>query len=1125
MAAFLELFRQAPGGEAGLFRKLSLKFHPDRQGAVSTAMFQALQEAFTLVQSPAVTSGPTALLEGPRPVDPEHPLDRADPRLAELCAVRGVTPEQAVQILHALPDLRGPSLRFVKVLLFHRAKVDELILFCSLHPAYLARGEAIETTLAFLAPPRFTLTALAAVLSYLPRLAPPHIPMVRALLTKGIHAGLIAQLCSAAPAFATAEDSPRLAGEALDAGLTVADLIVVVTAAPAIKRVDLRMLAALHRLKQDLAAAARFCSAHPAFARSADGPVVAEALLRQGCGLPEIAALVTAFPALGTAHVPVVRALLGGNDEAARVGRFCAAHPGFAASANAGPLAAELKKNSFSIDDLDVIVGVAATLAAADVPMLVALRAKRQALAASATFCVTAQAFARSADGPQVAAALVKGDRGLGDLTALVGAFPQLASAHVPTVQALWSLKVDAAAAGQFCAAQIGFAARADAAAVIKRLHLDIGDLTTLVTHYPAVTIAEVPLVLLLNAQRKGLAAVGTFCTTYAAFVTSPDSMKIAGGLLGGVPSLTLGELGTLVTSVPALSAAQVPCIKTLLVKGNAVGRVVTFCQANGAFVVSPQAVGVVNALLRANLLSIDDLDVLVTAVPGVSDLVVPLIKVLWSKAIPINDIAAFCGAHPAFAASAGAAKVAQLLLDPPRFVLNDLDAVVSGFPDINPALVPLLKALLAKGASAVDVAALYGMHPTFARSAEAAQVIDALIGPGFTLVNLGDLLTTFPGLASAHVGCVKALKVKNVAPSAIGTFCAANTAFAASTEASDIVRDMVEGYAPLDLAALESVLGARPGLRLAEVPVVKVMVRRKALAADINTFCNDHAGLVPQAKTPELVDELFKRGGNAGTIGALLTQLAGLSVAELETLICDHFAGAPMAKLEQQVNTLIASQTPQEILTATSIPASGTTQALGQKLSTLQPAVAKYIRAALNMRGWAPADMLTFLNVQAVKGTLGKPKNQNAAYWVWLFAIHHEGSKAAVGPDPIATVNVPGRGTVRIGDWIRRHVLDRHTYHNFDFWTADVINRATSSMLQPNFDIVGKLKDLLANNTVKGAVWDGRKIQVGTWEIRIGPDPDNAGGFRIGAFFPETLAEMPIPSAVMHAIHTNLIP
>ena len=126
-----------------------------------------------------------------------------------------------------------------------------------------------------------------------------------------------------------------------------------------------------------------------------------------------------------------------------------------------------------------------------------------------------------------------------------------------------------------------------------------------------------------------------------------------------------------------------------------------------------------------------------------------------------------------------------------------------------------------------------------------------------------------------------------------------------------------------------------------------------------------------------------------------------------------------------------------------------------------------------------------------------------------------------------VNVAHVTGARVVRLEPWILQHVQNRHTFHHFDFWDPAALapNRPTSGMLAPGFDILGEITRLLGNASVTSAVWDGSKIQIGTWEIRIAPDPGHLGEFRITSFFPETVAPMPIPRAIMLAIHQHLFP
>src|SRR6266849_3031189 len=189
----------------------------------------------------------------------------------------------------------------------------------------------------------------------------------------------------------------------------------------------------------------------------------------------------------------------------------------------------------------------------------------------------------------------------------------------------------------------------------------------------------------------------------------------------------------------------------------------------------------------------------------------------------------------------------------------------------------------------------------------------------------------------------------------------------------------------------------------------------------------------------PGIIRELLDRAGTAIALNGLFGLLTGLTAAELVTMFTDYFKGAPVPTIVIRVTALRVGRTPQQMLALLEKPSA----ALDTQFTTFParqfPAwTVTYIRAALNIRGWAPAAVVSFLQDNSVKAELKKAtREKNPAYWIWLFALHHGGAAPLGGGAP-TVVNVAhgtGARVVRLEPWILQHVQHRHTFHHFDFW------------------------------------------------------------------------------------------
>jgi len=101
-------------------------------------------------------------------------------------------------------------------------------------------------------------------------------------------------------------------------------------------------------------------------------------------------------------------------------------------------------------------------------------------------------------------------------------------------------------------------------------------------------------------------------------------------------------------------------------------------------------------------------------------------------------------------------------------------------------------------------------------------------------------------------------------------------------------------------------------------------------------------------------------------------------------------------------------------------------------------------------------------------------------------------------------------------------HVNNRHTFEHFDFGDPGVLGRHTSTLFLSGTNVLNTITGILANAAVTNGTWNGSKIQVGSYSIRIAPYMGGVGGYRFTAFFLEVAAGIPIPLQVLQAMVNN---
>ncbi|HYR62225.1 MAG TPA: DUF4157 domain-containing protein [Actinomycetota bacterium] len=1070
---FEELFRSEPRDQwRDLYKRLALQYHPDKGGVV--VKFQALQEAYGLLTTGAPGGGPTlTITHAPEIVERERGLQRTDPRLAALLGTPGVRLDVARQLLQAMPTLSASLVPAAGVLLGMGVDPSAAAVFLRRNRGFSASAEGAQVMSDLLAPPQFTLVHLAGIVGLFPGLARVHVPLVRALRARNV--------------------------------------------AP-----------------DDIGA---FCVGHGAFAASAHGHQIAGQLLAQrGFGLGDLGDLLHAFPGLALGNVAVVKVLIGAKKAIPVIAAFCSTHGAFVARAGAAQVVTSLLSPGFSLEDLSSLVTGFRLLATAHVPsvkvLLVHVKARPVPVAA---FCTTHTAFVAHGGAPTILRVLVASAPGftLDEFSTLLTAFPALTLVHAGVLKVFRGKGATAAAITTFCPAHAVFMNNAQARGIANQLlgpAFTLPHLGQLLTGFVGLALAHVPGVKELLARTAPLTEVIAFCNAHAAFLASAAGPGIVREVVAP-PAFTHTDLSTLLSAFPALGPVHVPTLKTLISKASTPAEITAFCPVHAAFLASPGAPRVAGTLLAPPDFMLPSLGTLLTAFPGLSPANVATVKVLHAKVTTPAAIATLCTAHPVFVAHADAPGIVNQLVEAPAFTSVQLGALLVTCPGLVRTYVPTVKKLIEKAVAAGSIGTFGAAYPIFVASARGPLVTHALVGfSGFTLANVTTVLASFAGLDETHVATVKKLIEKAVAAGSIGTFGAAHHGFLANADGPEIVDSLWQLFG-FTVTRLTNLLVAFPGVRLDQLDVVKAFLRKGAHEADIATFAGNYPARMTDPGIPGIIRELLDRAGTAIALNGLFGLLTGLTAAELVTMFTDYFKGAPVPTIVIRVTALRVGRTPQQMLALLEKPSA----ALDTQFTTFParqfPAwTVTYIRAALNIRGWAPAAVVSFLQDNSVKAELKKAtREKNPAYWIWLFALHHGGAAPLGGgaPTVVNVAHVTGARVVRLEPWILQHVQNRHTFHHFDFWDPAALapNRPTSGMLAPGFDILGEITRLLGNASVTSAVWDGSKIQIGTWEIRIAPDPGHLGEFRITSFFPETVAPMPIPRAIMLAIHQHLFP
>jgi hypothetical protein len=269
------------------------------------------------------------------------------------------------------------------------------------------------------------------------------------------------------------------------------------------------------------------------------------------------------------------------------------------------------------------------------------------------------------------------------------------------------------------------------------------------------------------------------------------------------------------------------------------------------------------------------------------------------------------------------------------------------------------------------------------------------------------------------------------------------------------------------------------------------------------------------------------------GLIERLRNPPHSLAPTAIDKLLVDHLPdtdGLTLARLSSRLNYLVAPTPTGRGLVGAGI--AGEFQALERfltqrvKQKLMSAATAESARRTFRLLKIAPEKMNDFL--KDVKEGLSNPPRSNPVNLLWTFARYHAG--AAAVPTFRRTVAVPvntGQASVELNESIVKHVLERHTFHNFKFDDAIIERAPQSSFFNPEKwrgtdAIVKILERQLQSDEVRveyddNGGWSAeREIQIGSYQMRIGRI---SGRYCITQFYWATVAEIEIRQPVLKAI------
>ena len=377
--------------------------------------------------------------------------------------------------------------------------------------------------------------------------------------------------------------------------------------------------------------------------------------------------------------------------------------------------------------------------------------------------------------------------------------------------------------------------------------------------------------------------------------------------------------------------------------------------------------------------------------------------------------------------------------------------------------------------------------------------------------------------------------------PAQIRTLLGANMGHVTDDTIALVLHLLGQGISVANIGALHAAQPAVAG-NLHGCNTVRMLQARATPWANLVAFINAHAALVVTQAGHDLVDHLMQRAGatSVNVSGLVLNHLpAGFSTAQHLALLQTHLPDLSLALLLRRLSEFgLPGQVAGPLLgAAVGVPMApgamntqltNDLQQLNQSMNQrhIPGNVQNAVRMAFQARNWRAHQLTAFFGRPAVSPLLQNGAATNPAFWLARFAFHNMAPSALAPPSGVVqTVPVAhallGAVNVHITHWIINHVRNRHTWEHFDFQHAVLPDRDPSTNFALGTNVQPVIAGILGNPAVAAAVFDNRVIQVGSYSLRIQPDPVNAG-YRLSAFFLGIAAGTPIPYAVLRGMTLN---
>lgn len=313
----------------------------------------------------------------------------------------------------------------------------------------------------------------------------------------------------------------------------------------------------------------------------------------------------------------------------------------------------------------------------------------------------------------------------------------------------------------------------------------------------------------------------------------------------------------------------------------------------------------------------------------------------------------------------------------------------------------------------------------------------------------------------------------------------------------------------------------------------IRVVVDSGANMENVIIFLNNHAAIATTQSGLNLIRNLFQRQGATWTlVDQVINNLpAAFDTAQKHTLVSVHLADLSINLLNRR---LTVYGLPGQVLAVgvlggvmmAPVPMFQQMQqdlvALNQSMNNrhIPAAIQAEVRIAFQARNWRANQVTAFFGNAAVVPSLKLTNpNQNAAHWLYLFAIHHRGGALPVGGVALALpyAHVYPIGHISITQASIDHIREGHTWENFSFTVGNINRTVFSTLFNPavtNQELFNRLRNALQN---PDAVRAGDDISVGAIQIFLW----HGNEVRTMYFYAPTVG-MRVPCGVLLAMLNN---